>query len=153
MSDRIGVMRSGRLVQVGSPNEIYSAPKTRFVSEFMGDVNVIAVESLGGEALSAASLAVELRAPPGSDQLASGHLVIRPEYMRFLGAKSEADNCLAGRLYNEYALGSRIQYQVRVGDHVFIVEKLRQQAYQGHLNDDVLIGWDARDSILVRGDE
>ena len=35
---------------------------------------------------------------------------------------------LEGKLYNEYALGSRIQYQVRAGEHVFIVEKLRQQA-------------------------
>ena len=45
MSDRIGVMRAGKLVQVGTPNEIYSSPRTKFVSEFMGDVNVIAVKS------------------------------------------------------------------------------------------------------------
>jgi spermidine/putrescine transport system ATP-binding protein len=37
---------------------------------------------------------------------------------------------LEGRLYNEYVLGSRIQYQVRVGENVFVVEKLRQQALQ-----------------------
>ena len=43
MSDRIGVMRDGKLVQVGTPNEIYTAPQTKFVSEFMGDVNIIAV--------------------------------------------------------------------------------------------------------------
>ncbi len=40
MSDRIGVMRAGKLVQVGSPQDIYTAPTTRFVSEFVGDVNV-----------------------------------------------------------------------------------------------------------------
>ena len=50
MSDRIGVMRAGKLVQVGTPQEIYSAPNTRFVSEFMGDVNVIPV-SLGSDGL------------------------------------------------------------------------------------------------------
>ena len=43
MSDRIGVMRAGRLVQIGTPNEIYTSPNSRFVSEFMGDVNVLAV--------------------------------------------------------------------------------------------------------------
>ena len=43
MSDRIGVMRSGRLVQVGTPEDIYNRPADRFVSEFMGDVNVITV--------------------------------------------------------------------------------------------------------------
>ena len=46
MSDRIGVMRAGKLVQVGTPQQIYSTPNTRFVSEFVGDVNVIPV-SLG----------------------------------------------------------------------------------------------------------
>ena len=74
-------------------------------------------------------------APPGASQIESGHLVIRPEYVRFLGKADEAANTLSGRLYNEYALGSRIQYQVRVGDQVFVVEKLRQQAYNGKLDD------------------
>ena len=49
MSDRIGVMREGKLVQVGSPHEIYSAPTTRFVSEFIGDVNVIPVDVAGDD--------------------------------------------------------------------------------------------------------
>jgi spermidine/putrescine transport system ATP-binding protein len=72
--------------------------------------------------------------------------------LRFLDQPAEADNALRGRLYNEYVLGSRIQYQVRAGDKVFVVEKLRQQAYIGKLDDEVVIGWDAKDSILV-GDE
>jgi spermidine/putrescine transport system ATP-binding protein len=81
--------------------------------------------------------------------MTAGHLVIRPESVRFLSSAAEADNSLEGRLYNEYALGSRIQYQVRVGEQVFIVEKLRQQAYSGRLDDAVRIGWNAGDSILV----
>ena len=48
MSDRIGVMRGGKLVQVGTPHEIYTAPETKFVSEFMGDVNIIPVRAGGG---------------------------------------------------------------------------------------------------------
>ena len=94
----------------------------------------------GGEKLKAPAV------PPG---FTSGHLVIRPEYLRFISAASEADNSLTGRLYNEYALGSRIQYQVRVGDNVFVVEKLRQQMFKGKLDDAVMIGWDAADSIVV----
>ena len=58
-------------------------------------------------------------------------------------------NQVTGTVYNEYALGSRIQYQVRVGERVFIVERLRQQAFRGGLDQEVLIGWDAKDSILV----
>ena len=75
--------------------------------------------------------------------------MIRPEYLRFLGDGETADNRVEGVLYNEYALGSRIQYQVRVGGMVFLVEKLREQRYTGALDDQVTIGWDARDSVLA----
>lgn len=149
MSDRIGVMRAGRLVQVGTPHEIYTSPHDKFVSEFMGEVNVIDVR-LGANGAVLSDL------PPGSFTAPAlptgferGHLVIRPEFMRFLRRAEEAENSLTGRLYNEYALGSRIQYQVRVGSHVFVVERLRQQSFAGRLDEEVLIGWDARDSILV----
>ena len=149
MSDRIGVMRAGEMVQVGTPNEIYTAPKSRFVSEFIGDVNVIPVTATGGGKLHAEAFGTDFTAPGTLSGFSSGHLVVRPEFLRFLGSRAEAENSLTGRVYNEYALGSRIQYQVRVGEHVFIVEKLRQQAFAGKLDDEVLIGWDARDSILV----
>ena len=69
--------------------------------------------------------------------------------MRFLSAPGEADNHVVGRLYNEYALGSRIQYHVRVGEQVFVVEKLRHEAFQGQLDQEVTIGWNATDSIVV----
>ncbi len=149
MSDRIGVMRAGKLVQVGTPQEIYSTPNTRFVSEFIGDVNVIAVDLASGGLLRSASLANPLKPPALPAGFSSGHLVIRPEFLRFVTEPSEADNAVTGRLYNEYVLGSRIQYQVRVGEAVFLVEKLRQQAFTGMRGDMVNIGWDAADSILV----
>ena len=149
MSDRIGVMRAGTVVQVGTPNEIYTAPNSKFVSEFIGDVNVLPVTLGESGKLASASLGTEFsahRIPPG---FRDGHLVVRPEFLRFLARDSDAENVLVGRLYNEYALGSRIQYQVRVGDQVFLVEKLRQQAYGGARDDEVMIGWDGRDSIVV----
>ena len=149
MSDRIGVMREGKLVQVGTPHEIYSSPTTRFVSEFIGDVNVIPVDVSAGGLLKSATVKGPLKGPVPPKDFISGHLVIRPEFLRFIGKASEADNSVSGRLYNEYALGSRIQYQVRVGERVFIVEKLRQQMFTGKLDDEVRIGWDAKDSILV----
>jgi spermidine/putrescine transport system ATP-binding protein len=148
MSDRIGVMRAGRLVQVGTPQEIYTAPRSKFVAEFIGDVNILPV-ALGGDGMLAADGVAGRFRPPPPPGFAHGHLVIRPEFLRFVGAPAEAENRLEGRLYNEYVLGSRIQYQVRVGEHVFVVEKLRQQAFGGALDDAVAIGWDARDSILV----
>ncbi|HRX36534.1 MAG TPA: ABC transporter ATP-binding protein [Aestuariivirga sp.] len=149
MSDRIGVMRAGKLVQVGTPHQIYTEPNTRFVSEFVGDVNVLPVSMGSDGLLHSATTGAKIKPPRLPNGFDKGHLVIRPEFLRFLADHSEADNAMKGRVYNEYALGSRIQYQVRVGDTVFVVEKLRQQAFAGKLDDDAIIGWDADEAILV----
>jgi spermidine/putrescine transport system ATP-binding protein len=148
MSDRIGVMRLGHMVQVGTPNEIYTAPNSKFVSEFIGDVNIMPVRLNGGRLVSD-ELGAEILPPAVPTGFSNGHLVVRPESLRVLDRRDEAENVLTGTLYNEYALGSRIQYQVRVGERVFIAERLRQQALTGRLDTEVLVGWNARDSILV----
>ena len=41
MSDRIGVFNAGKLEQVGTPHEVYNAPRTRFVAQFVGAANVL----------------------------------------------------------------------------------------------------------------
>jgi spermidine/putrescine transport system ATP-binding protein len=152
MSDRIGIMRAGELVQVGAPDEIYSRPANRFVSEFMGEVNVLEVRQ-NGSGLHCPAIGASFAGPASNgfapDDFKEGFLVIRPEYLRFLGPGESAENQVEGVLYNEYALGSRIQYQIRVGEQVFLVEKLREQRYGGKLDDKVTIGWDARDSVLA----
>jgi len=147
MSDRIGVMRDGKLVQIGTPEEIYTRPRDKFVSEFMGEVNLLKVKR-NGAGLHCPSLDATFTGP-ASNGFDSGYLVIRPEYLRFLKPGESAENQVEGVLYNEYALGSRIQYQVRVGEQVFLVEKLREQRYHGRLDDRVTIGWEARDSMLA----
>ena len=150
MSDRIGVMRDGRLVQIGTPQEIYTEPNSKFVSEFVGDVNVLSVSVLPSGKLKAAQIPHEMVAPATMNGVKSaGFLVVRPEFLRFLDAPGDADNHVVGRLYNEYALGSRIQYQVRVGELVFVLEKLRHEAFAGGLDQEVLIGWDAVNTIVV----
>ncbi len=149
MSDRIGIMREGGLIQIGTPNDIYTQPLNKFVSEFMGEVNLIEVRTGSDGMLDCDSLEIRATSPTKPAGFTGGFLVIRPEFMRFLTAPSEAENHLRGVLYNEYALGSRVQYHVRAGEHMVVIEKLREQAYRGSLNDDVIIGWDAKDSVLV----
>ena len=81
MSDRIGVMRQGRLVQVGTPNEIYTAPNSKFVSEFIGDVNVIPVRLNGSGKLHVGrSRRGVHRAAACPPDFTAGHLVVRPEF-------------------------------------------------------------------------
>ncbi|MEM1314548.1 MAG: ABC transporter ATP-binding protein [Pseudomonadota bacterium] len=122
MSDRIGVMRDGRLVQVGSPREIYRSPESRFVSEFMGEVNTLPVVLRDDGKLFCAPLGAAFDPPPGATP-ARGSLVVRPEDMRF--AEPDDADAIEGEIFNEYLLGSRVQYQVRAGDATLLVERLR----------------------------
>ncbi|MFG1346153.1 ABC transporter ATP-binding protein [Xanthobacter autotrophicus DSM 431] len=152
MSDRIGVMRAGRLVQVGTPEEIYTAPADRFVGEFVGEVNVIELKRAGAAWAGVDVPGTFAAAPPAdTPDATSTFVVIRPEYMRFLKDGEQADNALEGVVYNEYSLGSRIQYQVRVGDKVMLVELSRANALDAAANRNVRLGWDVRDAISVKG--
>ena len=53
MSDRIAILRAGEIVQVGTPDEIYTRPNSKFVSEFMGEINTLKVERTGKAASTA----------------------------------------------------------------------------------------------------
>ena len=77
--------------------------------------------------------------------------MVRPEFLRFVATRAEADNAVDGTVYNEYSLGSRMQYQVRVGDKVFVVERRAARPGEGGLDRPVLLGWDAGDAIFVPG--
>jgi spermidine/putrescine transport system ATP-binding protein len=153
MSDRIGIMRAGRLVQIGTPEEIYNHPLDRFVSEFVGEVNVIAVER-DGTGWRGVDVPGRFQARPpanGGAGAASAFIVVRPEFLRFIAPGETADNQLEGTVYNEYSLGSRIQYQVRVGDKVMLAELSRGRALPASADRKVVVGWDAADAITVTG--
>jgi spermidine/putrescine transport system ATP-binding protein len=146
MSDRIAVMRAGRIVQVGTPEEIYTRPVNRFVAEFMGEVNVIPVRRRTENLYEGIETSGTFRvagAPPSQ-----GFIVVRPEFLRLLSRPGDAENVIEGELYNSYSLGSRQQYRIRSDDTVFVVEQSR--ATRGaEIDSRVLVGWDSRDALFV----
>ncbi|WP_424934349.1 ABC transporter ATP-binding protein [Amaricoccus macauensis] len=150
MSDRIAIMKDGRFEQIAVADEIYSRPVSRFVAEFMGEVNLFDVTSTRG-ALTGKGLTVD----PGIRQttLAEGEkglLMVRPEYVRFGKAGESFDYEISGRLLEEYALGSRIQYEIEAaGGQVITVEKLREDRTTAKLGSDVTLGFDAANTHLI----
>ncbi len=149
MSDRVGVMSGGRLVQIGTPEEIYTKPATRFVAEFFGEVNSFPVKRATAGGWIQADGRPIIVAPTGKEVGETATIVVRPETMRFVTGPSSADNLISGRIYNEYSLGSRMQYQVHAGERIYLVEVARAAAAGLVAGDTVTIGWDARDAILV----
>ena len=152
MSDRIGIMKDGTLVQIGTPDEIYNRPVDRFVAEFMGEVNTLEVEAAGPTSVRVAGGGPEYAVRGMPADFTGGFLIIRPEVMKLGPAASEVANTLTGTLFNDYALGSRIQYQIRTaGDEHWLVERLQDESFDGTLGDEVVLGWRPEDSILVSG--
>ena len=150
MSDRIGIMKDGTLVQIGTPDAIYNRPIDRFVAEFMGEVNTLEVEAAGPDAVRVVAGGPEYAVRGMPAGFAGGFLIIRPEVMKLGREASALANTLTGTLFNDYALGSRIQYQIRTaGDEHWLVERLQDESFDGALGDEVVLGWRPEDSILV----
>jgi ABC-type Fe3+/spermidine/putrescine transport system ATPase subunit len=86
MSDRIGIMRAGRLVQIGTPEEIYNRPVDRFVSEFVGEVNVLEVRRVNGTWRGVdVPGSFKVTPPAGAPDAETACVVVRPEFLRFIG--------------------------------------------------------------------
>jgi putrescine transport system ATP-binding protein len=84
IASRVAVMNSGRLVQIGAPAEIYERPNSRFVANFVGEVNLFEGELTAGFnclALAAAGVEPLIPLPPGTSLPNSGAaaLAVRPE--------------------------------------------------------------------------
>jgi spermidine/putrescine transport system ATP-binding protein len=78
MSDRIAVMRAGRILQVGTPEEIYEHPSERYVADFIGETNLLDATRIGPTRFRLASgveIATDEPGPPDDEVT----LVIRPE--------------------------------------------------------------------------
>lgn len=151
MSDRIAIMRQGRIVQLGTADEIYARPGSRFVAEFMGEVNLFDIEAAAGGRFR--SLDGEMSTNGTTLDLAAGEkatLMVRPEFVRFLAPGETADCVMNGELHNEFSLGSRMQYEVGIGDgRIATVEKLREDRFEGDYGDTVVIGWDIEHVHLI----
>ena len=112
MSDRIAIMRAGRFEQIGTPDEIYRRPQSRFVASFMGEVNILAVSQADG-----APVFAELGLP--APQARGAFAVLRPEALAPDGAGGVAFDAVVTQ---KLMLGSRTQFHLRAGQAALIAE-------------------------------
>ena len=124
LSTRIAVMDAGKVVQEGSPREIYENPRSRFVAEFVGQSNLffgtikqsgggfVEVETDEGLKIKTAAVPLRLTGAPGGKIT----LYIRPETMTLLpvGDAPRDSNRLTGRVAASAYQGSSVEYEVDV---------------------------------------
>lgn len=111
LSDRLAVMADGQIVQVGRPAEIYNHPATRFVADFIGQMNFLPAQIVAGEP-GVAHVRVdgyECRAENPSGISGSAAMAVRPEDLTLA-----ADEGLPGRVEVRNFLGNLVEYKVRL---------------------------------------
>lgn len=156
ISDSIAVMNEGRIQQVGTPHDIYHRPSNAFVAGFIGDTNFLEGCVEAADALIIEDLGRIII--PRPDTTAGGpmmRLSLRPENIRIardqesLGA---CDNRAPGRVTEILCHGSHNRIQVRCGKWHMETQTTGHSASSIpsiHAGDEVWIGWNADDSVLL----
>ena len=116
ISDRVVVMRDGQIEQVGTPEEIYAKPSTRFVADFVGKVNFVPVtigESRGDDT-SIELFGQQMIVPRVPYLAGETHLaVVRPEELQLVPADS---GFIRGQVAFRTYLGSVVEYDISLAD-------------------------------------
>jgi putrescine transport system ATP-binding protein len=120
VADRIALMDRGRLVQVAPPAEIYERPRSRWVADFVGDINLfqgrLADDRLSVEGTAAGNLRAASK--PEADPGAVVWLAVRPEKVRITreAPVPEGVNCTSATVVDIGYLGGVSTYKLRIRD-------------------------------------
>ncbi|WP_026556007.1 ABC transporter ATP-binding protein [Arthrobacter sp. 35W] len=152
MSDRIVVMKDGRIVQSGPPEEVYAHPLTDWVASFLGDTNLVpctvlerhgseAVVDLGGLGIGR----VQDRGVVGERYAVS----IRPEHLKFRPGAPE-ENGGTGTMVSSTNLGATIRHRITAGGHELQLRELSSESTgRSGAAGEVHVGWDAANAQLL----
>ena len=122
MSDRIVVMRAGKIMQIGSPQDLYENPKTGYVAGFIGSTNMFRSTVVAGtEGPILSCFGQPLIGPPtsGTGEALFG---FRPEKAQILRADAEASNLLRGRVTDVLYHGQSARLVVDLGAGQVVVD-------------------------------
>ncbi|HXX04378.1 MAG TPA: polyamine ABC transporter ATP-binding protein [Xanthobacteraceae bacterium] len=157
VAGRIGVMDRGRLMQVAPPAEIYEQPNSRWVADFVGDVNLFEGRlgddglSVEGTAAGRLRVAAKVDAKPG----AMVWVAVRPEKVRITREPPlpGLDNCVAGTVVDIGYLGDISIYKLRIRDGSLVkaaianVDRRAERAVA--FDEQVWLSWPAERAIAL----
>ena len=125
LSDRVVIMHDGKIMQIGTPQEIYAYPVNRFVADFIGKANFIKGHVAGikqGNALEIDLMGKKIMTAVQTDVFTEGAdvlLVLRPES---IGLESRKPDTLTGTIREAVYLGSQMVYEVEMAGNIITVE-------------------------------
>jgi spermidine/putrescine transport system ATP-binding protein len=149
MADRIAVMNEGRIEQVGTPEEIYRRPASRFVADFIGESNFLDVQRDGHNNV----VAKDGSHVPCQDTQGDWHratLMIRPEDVQVLAGNGHREG-LTGKVVRSAFLGSftRVAVQCDTADAQIMAALQGGAASQLQDNATATVTWAAQDAVVL----
>ena len=152
LSHHIAVMNRGRVEQVDEPSKLYGFPKSRFVADFIGHINMLdaqVLEAAHGHTRLAISGLGETTAPPvaGTPVGSKGAFAIRPEQVRIgiRGEVAELKNHFPGEVRNLLYCGDVTTYKIQLANGL-LIEALLPNSAPGRaeffeVGDAIRVGW------------
>jgi iron(III) transport system ATP-binding protein len=120
VSDHVAVMNEGRIVQIGTAEDLYTKPASTFVAQFIGRINILPAEVKEvREKLAIVNIFNQpFQIPKGTIPLAHGQKInvfIRPESIDIV--KEVREGQLKGRIVEKTFLGEKVDYQIEIAGH------------------------------------
>jgi len=157
MSDRIVVMNNGIIEQIGTPEELYEHPKTKFVADFLGETNI-----LEGQVIKLKENQVLLKLEQEEDiiripnlnyELGDKFIVsVRPERIRIKSAAEEGDVWLQCNFKEKIYVGSNIKVIMilKNGKEIIVNEPVGQNFVFSDDLQDYFVTWDPNHTIVIK---
>ncbi|ABR30435.1 spermidine/putrescine ABC transporter ATP-binding protein [Thermosipho melanesiensis] len=159
ISDHVAVMNEGRVVQYGTPYEIYESPADKFVATFIGETNLMKskVEEVNNEFIKVTTPGIgEFVCYKDKEVNENAHILItlRPEKIKISKKPLKGENVFHGVIEEEIYMGYQTKYFVKL-DEGYILK-----VYKQHINylldetiltwkDEIFVSWDPNDSYIV----
>jgi spermidine/putrescine transport system ATP-binding protein len=141
MADRIAVMNDGRLEQLGTPEEVYRRPASRFVADFIGDSNFFAATVAAGVATLADGSRMPCRSGSGP-----ASVMVRPEAIRL----AESSPSLSGTVVQTSFLGKHVRVAVdTAASEAPVVIALHDPSTLPPVGASVALSWSAEDAAVL----
>ena len=155
MSDRIVVMNEGVIEHLGTAEEIYRRPASRFVADFVGQINLLAGKVAGEEGewlvIDAGGARIRAAKQDGIRRDADVSIGIRPELFSAVtgDAASSEMNVLDGRIASRTFAGNLLHVHVDLDDGTRVVLEARPQDPLGEDGAEIRLGWPPDDTIVL----
>jgi spermidine/putrescine ABC transporter ATP-binding subunit len=155
MSDRIAVINNGEIEQLDTAERIYNAPRTKFVADFVGKINLIHGEVVATEGDRALVEAAGSRfwIPRSADTVVGATLAIgiRPEHLSLVPEDTTVDrqNALSGTVKSQFFAGNILRTELDIGLDVDIVVESRPSDGMADLGSRLMITWDPADCVSL----